>query len=136
MVHFWIRCETKPDEHRVALLPEHCKALLDAGHRVTVERWPDRCTPDAEYEALFVRGLEMAPHNSWPLAPKDAVILGLKDLYAKPYLAEHQHIMFAHCFKGQDAWKDVLWRFEYGHNAKIWDLVGGGRARVANPNSL
>ena len=54
MVHFWLRHETKPNEARTALLPEHVTQLLAAGHQVTVERSPVRCAPDAEYEKVLL----------------------------------------------------------------------------------
>ena len=49
-VHFWLRDEVKPDEHRTALLPEHCAQLLEKGYKITVERSSDRCVGDEEYE--------------------------------------------------------------------------------------
>lgn len=101
------------------LLPYHVQALIKAGHRVTVERWPDRCVPDKAYEAIA--GVTMANFNTWSLAPKDAVILGLNNLPERPYLLDHQHVYFAHVFKGQDGWQPILMRFSEGEG-KLWDL--------------
>jgi saccharopine dehydrogenase (NAD+, L-lysine-forming) len=47
----WLRCETKPHEHRSALTPTTAKALLDAGFDITVERDPQRIFEDSEFEA-------------------------------------------------------------------------------------
>jgi NAD/NADP transhydrogenase alpha subunit len=38
----WLRAETKPAEARSALTPTTCKALMDAGFEVTVERSTQR----------------------------------------------------------------------------------------------
>ena len=38
-IHFWLRAEQKPFEHRSLLLPEHVKELVKAGHKVTVEEY-------------------------------------------------------------------------------------------------
>lgn len=45
----WLRCETKPHEHRSALTPTTAKALLDAGFDITVERDPQRIFDDQEF---------------------------------------------------------------------------------------
>ena len=74
-VHFYLRHEVKPAEKRTPLLPEHAKALLEKGYKVTVEKSKTRCIPDKEYSAV---GCELVDSESWPNAPKDAVILGLK----------------------------------------------------------
>jgi saccharopine dehydrogenase (NAD+, L-lysine-forming) len=46
----WLRCETKPFEHRSALTPTTAKKLLDAGFKITVERDPQRIFDDTEFE--------------------------------------------------------------------------------------
>ncbi len=101
------------------LLPEHVKALIDAGHTVTVERWPDRCVPDKDYEAI--NGVMMADMGTWPLSPKEAIILGLKELPPRPYLLDHHHLYFAHCYKDQDGWQETSLRFAAGEGT-LWDL--------------
>ncbi len=61
--------------------------------------------------------------GSWKTsAPADAYIYGLKELPendASPL--SHAHIMFAHCYKQQAGWKDVLTRFKSG-NGTLLDL--------------
>lgn len=50
----WLRCETKPHEHRSALTPTTAKKLLDAGFDITVERDPQRIFEDSEFEAYVL----------------------------------------------------------------------------------
>eukprot|EP01028_Stygiella_incarcerata_P013519 TRINITY_DN82727_c0_g1_i1.p1 TRINITY_DN82727_c0_g1~~TRINITY_DN82727_c0_g1_i1.p1 ORF type:complete len:365 (+),score=96.68 TRINITY_DN82727_c0_g1_i1:193-1287(+) len=119
MVHFWLRHETKPLEKRTLFPPETARSLLEAGFKVTVERSPDRCFKDEEYEAV---GCTMAETNSWATeCPADAVVAGLKELPESDDPLVHGHIMFAHCFKEQHGWKELLQRFDKGHG-KLWDL--------------
>jgi len=118
MVHFWLRHETKPNERRTGLLPEHVKQLLSAGHQVTVENSPVRCAPDAEYQSA---GGKMVAAGTWKSAPEDAVILGLKELPEEDAPLVHRHIFFAHCFKGQAGAKELLTRFKKG-GAELYDL--------------
>ena len=63
MVHFWLRREYKTGERRTPIMPDGVAALIKAGHKVTVERFADRCVKDAEYEA--VEGVEMVDGDSW-----------------------------------------------------------------------
>ena len=108
MVHFHIRGETKPAERRTAVTPDDAKRLIEAGHQVTVESFPDRCFPDAAYAEV---GCAMAEAGSWEKIDQSRVILGLKELPEGDSGLPHQHIMFAHCFKYQDGWKEVMKRF-------------------------
>jgi saccharopine dehydrogenase (NAD+, L-lysine-forming) len=96
-VHYWLRHEIKPFEQRTPLLPENAKALLDAGFKVTVEKSPTRCRTDAEYAAV---GCTLVEKETWPQAPSDAVILGLKELPENDEPLKHNHVFFAHCYKG------------------------------------
>jgi saccharopine dehydrogenase (NAD+, L-lysine forming) len=69
----------------------------------------------------------MAESNSWPKAPKEAIIFGLKELPLEseemkiPNTLDHTHIYFAHCFKGQSDWRDTMKRFIDG-NSELFDL--------------
>lgn len=47
-------------------------------------------------------------------APKDAYVLGLKELPEDDFPLEHVHISFAHCYKGQGGWEQVLSRWPRG----------------------
>eukprot|EP00128_Syssomonas_multiformis_P014574 Colp12_sorted_trinity150504_noHs@2794 len=110
--HLWLRVETKPNEHRVAITPNTARALMDAGFKITIEKSSERIFPDSEYEAI---GCELAEALSWKSAPKDAFIVGLKELPENdesPLV--HQHIYFGHAYKNQAGWSDLLTRFVRG----------------------
>lgn len=117
-------------EHRSALTPTTAKALIDAGYTVNVERSPERIFDDSEFEKI---GATLVPENTWRQAPKDHIIIGLKELpvddckftlrketssISKPNTVtvplEHTHVQFAHCYKNQGGWDDVLSRFPRG----------------------
>ncbi|KAJ2468396.1 Saccharopine dehydrogenase [Coemansia sp. RSA 2322] len=120
VTHLWLREETKPMEHRAALSPDVCKTLLESGDfAITVEESKERIFADSEYAAA---GCMMAPGDSWRTAPSDAIITGLKELPENDQTAlPHTHIMFAHCYKQQGGWKDVLSRFDAGKGL-LYDL--------------
>ncbi|KAG5456006.1 MAG: hypothetical protein BJ554DRAFT_4370, partial [Olpidium bornovanus] len=168
--HLWLRSETKPNEHRSALTPVHCRSLISEhggfwpslseapplppavarallselgtffcrttersgfvspllrsdsrrlppppafpGFRVTVERCPQRVFADAEFEAV---GCVLADRGSWKSAPRDAYIIGLKELpEGDSSPLSHCHIFFAHCYKNQAGWRELLRRFVNG----------------------
>ncbi len=66
-------------------------------------------------------GAEIAPENSWPEAPKDAIIFGLKELPEDGTPLPHKHIMFGHAFKGQHSGRALLERFKEG-GGTLYDL--------------
>ena len=66
-------------------------------------------------------GAEIAAQNSWPDAPADAVIFGLKELPEDGTALPHRHIMFGHAFKGQPAGQELLKRFKAG-GGTLYDL--------------
>lgn len=109
--HFWLRDEVKEGERRVPLLPNQAKQLLDRGYVVSVEKSVTRCIPDEDYEKI---GCTMVPTGTWKSAPANAFILGLKELPEDASLLNHTHIYFAHCFKNQSGWQDLLKRFRDG----------------------
>ena len=109
--HLWIRSESRPNERRAPVTPDGVGALLAAGHRVTVEESPHRIAPDSAYAAA---GAQMAPEGSWPGAPPDAAILGLKELPDDPTPLTHSHVMFGHAYKGQPDGARLLARFRAG----------------------
>lgn len=62
------------------------------------------------------------PSLTWKDAPADAYIIGLKELPEEDDSPlSHQHIFFAHCFKNQRGWENVLKRFIKG-NGVLLDL--------------
>ncbi|WVN88769.1 uncharacterized protein L203_103982 [Cryptococcus depauperatus CBS 7841] len=101
----WLRCEKKPFEHRSALTPTTAKILLDNNFDVYVEKDPQRIFEDKEFED----------------APVDVPIIGLKELPESTNPLPHTHIQFAHCYKQQGGWNDVLRRFAEG-NGTLYDL--------------
>ncbi|KAI1768680.1 alanine dehydrogenase [Hypoxylon sp. FL1150] len=113
-----LRAESKPLERRSPLSPDSVKALLQAGYTVHVERSQARIYKDAEFEAV---GATMVPEGSWPSAPKEHIIAGLKELPDDNSTLPHTHIQFGHCFKGQDGWAEYLSRFVNG-GGKLYDI--------------
>ncbi|KND04396.1 saccharopine dehydrogenase (NAD+, L-lysine-forming) [Spizellomyces punctatus DAOM BR117] len=112
-VHLWLRAETKKNERRTALTPTVCKKLLAAGFKITVEKCTERIFKDQDYVDV---GCELVETGTWRTAPADAYIVGLKELPENDTTPlPHKHIMFAHCYKQQGGWKDVLGRFDRGH---------------------
>jgi saccharopine dehydrogenase (NAD+, L-lysine-forming) len=118
MTHLWVRSEQRADEQRVGLSPAGARALIDAGITVSVEESAARILPIADYDAAGVR---VVPEHSWPDAPSDAFIFGLKELPQDTGPLRHRHIMFGHAFKGQGAGRDLLRRFREGGGV-LYDL--------------
>lgn len=118
MTHLWVRSEQRPNEERVGLTPEGAAALVEAGLRVTVEESSVRAIPINGY---MDAGCEIAPENSWPDAPADAIIFGLKELPGDGTPLPHKHIMFGHAFKGQPDGQTLLKRFRAG-GGTLYDL--------------
>ncbi|ROW11257.1 hypothetical protein VMCG_01421 [Cytospora schulzeri] len=112
-----LRAETKPLEHRSALTPTTAKALIDAGYVVNVEKGcgkksgTTRIFDDAEFEKA---GCTIVEEESWVDAPADHIIVGLKELREETFPLKHTHVQFAHCYKGQENWEEVLARFPRG----------------------
>ena len=105
--HIWLRAETKPDEQRTALTPSNAKQLLDAGFDITVECSAQNIFPDHLYQNI---GCKIAQQGSWVDAPIQAIILGLKELPEASFPLIHQHIYFAHAYKEQSGWQNLLSR--------------------------
>lgn len=117
--HIWLRTETKGNEARCPLTPKDAKTLVDNGFKVTVEQFPSRIFSEEDY---YSQGCKIAKEHSWIHAPKDAIILGLKELPEDQiFPLTHQHIMFAHVFKGQNGSRDFLRRFHDGEG-QLFDL--------------
>ncbi|KAI8629661.1 hypothetical protein F5Y19DRAFT_73132 [Xylariaceae sp. FL1651] len=106
-----LRHEEKALEHRSALTPTTAKALIDAGYTVNVEKSPVRIFDDEEFTAV---GCSLVPTGSWREAPTDHIIVGLKELPEEEFPLKHVHVQFAHCYKNQSGWEQVLARFPRG----------------------
>lgn len=117
-VHLWVRAEQRQSEQRVGLTPDGAAALIAAGMRVTVEDSSCRAIAIDGYRAA---GADIAAENSWPGAPGDAIIFGLKELPEDGTTLPHRHIMFGHAFKGQADGPALLGRFRDGGGA-LYDL--------------
>ncbi|KAF2415401.1 Formate/glycerate dehydrogenase catalytic domain-like protein [Tothia fuscella] len=97
--------------------PATTKALIDSGKfEVHVEKSPQnpdrkRIYDDSEFEKV---GATLVEDQSWPKAPTDHIIIGLKELEEEEFPLKHTHVQFAHCYKGQAGWDSVLSRFPRG----------------------
>jgi saccharopine dehydrogenase (NAD+, L-lysine-forming) len=118
MTHLWVRAEQRPNEERVGLTPQGAAALIKAGLEVTVEESHARAIGIEGYRDA---GCTIAAEYSWPNAPRDAIIFGLKELPEDGTPLPHRHIMFGHAFKGQHSGRALLERFKAGGGA-LYDL--------------
>lgn len=118
MTHLWVRAEQRENEERAGLTPEGAATLLKAGIAVTVEESRCRALPIEGYRAA---GAKIAAENSWPSAPREAIIFGLKELPEDGTPLPHRHIMFGHAYKGQPAGQILLERFRAG-GGTLYDL--------------
>ncbi len=110
-LHLWLRAEARATEQRAPIVPADAAALVGKGVRITVEKSPTRVFPIMDYRAA---GCEVAAAGSWPDAPDEAVIVGIKELPEQPRALRHAHVYFAHAFKGQAGSAELLARFADG----------------------
>jgi saccharopine dehydrogenase (NAD+, L-lysine-forming) len=106
-----LRSESKRLEHRSTLTPTTTAALVAAGYTVNVERSSERIFEDSEFANV---GAHLVPEASWPSTPADHIIVGLKELPEDTFPLKHVHVQFAHCYKEQAGWADVLSRVPRG----------------------
>lgn len=118
MTHLWLRAEQRDNETRVGLTPQGAAKLIAAGITLTVEDSATRCIPTDAYAAT---GATIAPEGSWPDAPEDAIIFGLKELPEDGTPLKHRHILFGHAYKGQPSGQVLLKRFAAG-GGTMYDL--------------
>ncbi len=118
MTHLWVRAESRENEDRVGLTPEGAASLIKHGIAVTVEESASRVIPIKNYRDS---GCQIAAEHSWPQAPRDAIIFGLKELPDDGSALPHRHIMFGHAFKGQFSGQRLLKRFKVG-GGTLYDL--------------
>lgn len=115
-VHVWMRHESRPTERRAPVTPEEARRLVDHGFTVTVEDSPNRVFPTSAYAAA---GCAVVPAGSWPDAPEDCYVVGLKELDEEPAALRHRHVYFGHAFKGQEGARRLLSRFVAGHGTLL-----------------
>jgi len=128
--HLWLRAETKPLEERVALTLNVAEQLLDEGFKITVEKSEQSAISSDKYRAV---GCDIQPAHSWKQAPKDVIILGLKELSEDNFSLIHNHIHFAHVYKNQHGWQSFLQRFVEG-KGQLFDLeylIDENKRRIA-----
>jgi len=128
---FWLRQETKNNERRTPLTPQDAKKLIqESGCTIHVESSADRIFKDEDYKNA---GCKIVEPNSWKKAPEQDFILGLKELPEEETPLVHNHIFFAHIFKGQEGSEKVFKRFKEGEG-QLFDLeflMDDNRRRVA-----
>lgn len=74
-----------------------------------------RKTQSNEFFLMFSVGADIVEFGSWRTAPESTYILGLKELPEHDDSPlPHNHIMFAHCYKNQSGWEEVLSRWPRG----------------------
>ena len=116
---FWLRQETKANERRTPLTPEDAKSLIQqSGSTIHVESSTDRIFRDEDYRNA---GCKIVEPESWRKAPEQDFILGLKELPDEDEPIYHNHIYFAHIFKGQEDSAKIFSRFEKG-GGLLFDL--------------
>ncbi|MFD5595220.1 saccharopine dehydrogenase [Streptomyces griseorubiginosus] len=116
-LHLWLRHEVRSTERRTPLVPSDARRLVEAGARLTVEESPQRIFPIERYEAA---GCAVAPAGSWVSeAPRDAVVVGLKELPDEPAALTHRHVYFGHAYKQQPGAPELLRRFAAGGGALL-----------------
>nr|WP_246308666.1 saccharopine dehydrogenase [Kineosphaera limosa] len=112
----WIRHEST-GEGRAPLSPADAAELIREGFRIVVEESSSRVFPIGEYEAV---GCLVAPADSWPDAPPEALVLGLKELPAGD-TPLRDHVYFGSAFAGQKGADQLLRRFTEGGGV-LYDL--------------
>jgi len=118
MTHILVRAECRDNEKRVGITPLEAKNLLKLGIKISIEESKSRIIPISKYRDV---GCEIVEENSWPNAPLETIIFGLKELPEYPFPLKHRHIMFGHAFKGQPTAKNLLNRFKVGGGA-LYDI--------------
>ncbi len=118
MVHIWVRAEQREHEERVGITPQGASELLGNGFQVSVEVSGARVIRIDDYRDA---GCQIVAENSWPDAPDEAIIFGLKELPEDGNPLGHRHIMFGHAYKEQTAGRVLLQRFKAG-GGTLFDL--------------
>ncbi len=88
-----IREEKTPPDSRVPLAPFQVADLLKKGYHIEVQRSPNRCFKDAEYEALGIPLIDEITDQEY--------LLGVKEVPVKNILPGKTYFMFSHTIKEQ-----------------------------------
>jgi saccharopine dehydrogenase (NAD+, L-lysine-forming) len=113
----YLRKETYENEIRAPLVPAHIEILLNAGFQIVVESSEKRVFSNEEYNKAGA----IITTEPWFKQPKEALIIGLKELTNLDKLATHTHIYFSHSYKGQSNAHQILQAFR-SSNSVIYDL--------------
>ncbi|MCY4363129.1 MAG: saccharopine dehydrogenase [Gammaproteobacteria bacterium] len=130
MPHIWLRAEAKPFEQRAALTPAAARELITSGHTVSVEECVNRIFGIEQYRQA---GCRIVPAASWQDAPEGCYVLGLKELPEPLPALQHRHIYFAHAYKQQAGWRQLLNKFA-DDGGRLFDLeylLDGNGQRIA-----
>lgn len=100
-----IRERKSPPDFRVPLIPWQCAALVEKYRKldIFVENYPQRCFPDAEYEAKGITVTNDLSHCD--------VIMGVKEIPVEDLLPGKTYFFFSHTIKKQ------------AHNRKLLQAV-------------
>ncbi len=126
----WLRAESRPLERRVALTPANAQELIAAGFSVSVEECDNRIFGIGQY---LEAGCRVVPRASWQDAPRDCYVIGLKELPEPLPALRHRHIYFAHAYKQQKGWKELLGNFaeDGGYLLDLEYLLDDNGRRIA-----
>lgn len=114
----WLRAEESQAERRAPLTPQDVEVLIENGTEVTVEKSAHRIFSSRAYAKV---GAKLASAGEWRTAPRETVILGLKELPRESTPLHHTHVYFGHAFKGQPDGELLLRRFAEG-GGQLLDL--------------
>ncbi|MER5648735.1 saccharopine dehydrogenase [Streptosporangium sp. NPDC002524] len=110
-LRLWMRHEAHPTEARAPIAPADARILTADGIAVTVEDSPQRIFPTSDYARA---GCRIAEPGTWPDAPDDHHVIGVKEPEEKPFPLRHRHLFFGHAYKGQEGAGRLLRRFAEG----------------------
>ncbi|PKP30572.1 MAG: hypothetical protein CVT99_12965 [Bacteroidetes bacterium HGW-Bacteroidetes-16] len=99
-------------ERRVALVPDHVKALRDLGVEFEVRKSAKRIFADREYEAVGARLVDQVPEAD--------IILGVKEMPIDYFKENKTYLFFSHTIKGQEYNMPML-RSMMEHHANLID---------------
>jgi saccharopine dehydrogenase (NAD+, L-lysine-forming) len=117
-MRLWLRDEARDTERRTPLTPEGARSIVSAGASVTVERSAKRVFADDAYADA---GCALVDSGGWVDAPRDALVLGVKELPQHPASLPGNYAHFAHLYKEQRGWQNELSRFQRG-DGTLYDL--------------
>ena len=114
----YIRAETIKNEYRTPLNPLHINILINNGFIVYIQSSLCRIYKDTEY----IENGGIITSDEWYSSKfKNALIIGIKELFNLDKLENHTHIYFSHTFKNQINSEYILTKF-INSNSKLHDF--------------